>query len=214
MLLNPNKTKASVVSRSRTVNLLHGDLVLSRVSICASPNLDILGVKFDSAGSPSKTMCVVFSPVSQGIGILSLVKHALWTPLWCVVAIIHLLSQSLTIVLKRGGLLLNVSFCFLSTRCIRWPDLALIRLSCRCVIDVMLLHCVCCTRLIRIRIIVCSVIFHLLLSKFDIPVLRLQLIHQSLKYEGVERTNLQGVSCRPRRVCVMTFITLCLTPER
>ena len=33
--------------------------------------------------------------------------------------------------------------------------------SCRCIIDVML-RCVSCTRLIRIRIIVCSVIFHLL----------------------------------------------------
>ena len=48
MILNPNKTTALVVSRSRTVNPPHGDLVLSRVSICASPNLDILGVKFDS----------------------------------------------------------------------------------------------------------------------------------------------------------------------
>ena len=44
MILNPNNTKASVVSRSRTVNLPHGDLGLSLVSICASPNLDILGV--------------------------------------------------------------------------------------------------------------------------------------------------------------------------
>ena len=48
MILNPNKTLALVVSRSRTVNPPHGDLVLSGVSICASPNLDILGVKFDS----------------------------------------------------------------------------------------------------------------------------------------------------------------------
>ena len=43
MVLNPNKTKALVVSRSRTS---HGDLVLSVVSIFISPNLDILGVKF------------------------------------------------------------------------------------------------------------------------------------------------------------------------
>ena len=42
MILNPNKTKALVVSRSRTVNPPHGDLVLSGVSICASHNLDIL----------------------------------------------------------------------------------------------------------------------------------------------------------------------------
>ena len=37
-----------MVSRSRTVNPPHGALVLSGVSISVSPNLDILGVKFDS----------------------------------------------------------------------------------------------------------------------------------------------------------------------
>ena len=47
MILNPSKTKVLVVSRSRTVNPPHGDLVLSEVSICVSPNLEILGVKFD-----------------------------------------------------------------------------------------------------------------------------------------------------------------------
>ena len=44
--------------------------------------------------------------------------------------------------------------------------------------------------------------------------LRLQLIHYCLKYQGVEHSNLQGVSCRPRLVYGMTFPTLCLTPER
>ena len=39
MILNFNKTKPLVVSRSRTVNPPHGDLVLSGVCICASPNL-------------------------------------------------------------------------------------------------------------------------------------------------------------------------------
>ena len=48
MILNPNKTKALVVSRSRTVSPPHDDLVLSVVSIRAIPNLDILGKKFDS----------------------------------------------------------------------------------------------------------------------------------------------------------------------
>ena len=48
MILNPNKTKALVVSRSRTVSPPHGDLVLSGVSIRASSNLDILDMKFDS----------------------------------------------------------------------------------------------------------------------------------------------------------------------
>ena len=79
-----------------------------------------------------------------------------------------LFSQSLSTALLCWGLLLNIIFSFSSARCIRWPGFALIRLSCRCLIDVMLLHCVCCTRLIRTRIIVCLVSFHLLLSKFDI----------------------------------------------
>ena len=39
-------------------------------------------------------------------------------------------------------------------------------------------------------------------------------MHWGLKYEGVERPNLQGVSCRPRFECRMTLPTLCLTPER
>ena len=60
---------------------------------------------------------------------------------------------------------MNAIFSLSSTRCIRWAGFARIRLSFRCVIDVILLHCVCCTRLIRTRIIVCSVIFHLLLSE-------------------------------------------------
>ena len=47
MILNPNKIKALVVSRSRIVSPPHGHLVLAMVSIRASPNLDILGVKFE-----------------------------------------------------------------------------------------------------------------------------------------------------------------------
>ena len=48
ILLNPNKTKVLEVSRSRTVNPQYGGLVLSGHSDCASPNLEILGVKFAS----------------------------------------------------------------------------------------------------------------------------------------------------------------------
>ena len=44
--------------------------------------------------------------------------------------------------------------------------------------------------------------------------LRQQLIHWSLKYQGVERPNLQGLSCLVRFECGMAFPTLCLTPER
>ena len=75
MMLNPNKTKALVVSRSRTVNPPHGVLVLSRVFICASPNLDILGVKFDSRLTFEDRVRSIVSRVSQRIGILRLLKH-------------------------------------------------------------------------------------------------------------------------------------------
>ena len=94
----------------------------------------------------------------------------------CFVASMHLFSQSLSIALRCGGLLQNVIFNFSSAWCIWWPGFALIRLSCRCVIDVMLLQCVCCTKLIQTRITVCSVSSHLLLSEFDIPELRLHII--------------------------------------
>ena len=47
MILNLNKIKVLVIGRSRTGSTPHGDLVLSGVSISASPNLNILGVKFD-----------------------------------------------------------------------------------------------------------------------------------------------------------------------
>ena len=48
MILSPNETLTLVISRSTIVNPPHGDLVFSGISICASPNLDILGMKFDS----------------------------------------------------------------------------------------------------------------------------------------------------------------------
>ena len=75
MILNPNNTKALVVSRSRTVNHPHGDLVLSVVSICASSNLDILGVNFNSRLTFEDHVCGIVSHVSHRIGILRLVKH-------------------------------------------------------------------------------------------------------------------------------------------
>ena len=64
-----------MVSRSRTVNPPHGDMVLSGVSICTSPNFDIHGVKFDSKLSFEDHVRGIVSRVSQSIGILTLVKH-------------------------------------------------------------------------------------------------------------------------------------------
>ena len=75
MILKLNKTKALVVTRSTTVNPPHGDLVLPGVSICDSPNLDILGMKFDSRLTFKDHACGIVSRVSQRIGILRLVKH-------------------------------------------------------------------------------------------------------------------------------------------
>ena len=40
-----------------------------------------------------------------------------------------------------------------------------------------------------------------------------QPIYWSLKYEGVERPNLQGVHCRPRFECGMTFPAPSLIPD-
>ena len=75
MILNPNKTKALEVSRYTTVNPPRGDFVFSEVSIYASPNLDILGVKFDSRLTFEDHVLGSVSRVSQRIGILRLGKR-------------------------------------------------------------------------------------------------------------------------------------------
>ena len=75
MILNPNKTTALMVGRSSTVNLPHGDMALTGVSICASHNLDTLGVKFDSRLTFEDHVHGIVSSVSQTIGILRMVKH-------------------------------------------------------------------------------------------------------------------------------------------
>ena len=72
MILNPNKTKAFVVSESRTVNPPHGDLVLSGISIPVNTEFAILGVKFDSKLTFEDHMRGIVSRVSQRIGKLRL----------------------------------------------------------------------------------------------------------------------------------------------
>ena len=64
-----------MVSKSRTVNPPNGGSVLSGVSICASPNLDILGVKFDSWLTFEDHVRGIVSRVSQRIDILRLMKR-------------------------------------------------------------------------------------------------------------------------------------------
>ena len=73
MIVNPNKTKALVISRFKTVNPPYGDLVLSGVSICASHNLDILDMKCNSRVTFEDHVRFIVSRVSQRIDILKLV---------------------------------------------------------------------------------------------------------------------------------------------
>ena len=177
MILNPDKTKASVVSRSRTVDPPHWWLGLVwGLNLRDSPNLDILGLKFDSRLTVEDLARGIVSRVSQRIGIFRFVKRVLVDThvlLRCIYAfVLPILKYCSPVV----GLLLNVVFGFSRARCIRWPCFTLIRLYCRCVIHVI---CVCCTMLIRTWIIVYSVSLNLLLSEFDMSELLLQLIHKS-----------------------------------
>ena len=206
-ILNPNKTKALIVSRSRTVSPPHGDFVLSGVSICAIPYVGVLGVKFDTS-SPSKTMCVILFPVCLGeLVFWGLWNVYLWTALCYFVAILH--SH------KLG----NVLWCCWMSPSASWaPGVfggqALARLKFLVVVfDFVCAGLLCCTRLIWNIITVCSASFHLLLLEFDIPELRPQLIHWSLKYRCVEHPNFAWFSYRLRFDCGMTFPTVCLTPE-
>ena len=77
--------------------------MLSGVPIRARPNLNILGVKFDTMLTFENHVRGIVSRVSQRIGVLRLVKRVLWTPLCYFVAIMHFFSQSLSIVLRCGA---------------------------------------------------------------------------------------------------------------
>ena len=176
------KNKALVVSRSEIVNPPHGDLVLSRVSIRANPNLDILGMKFDSKPTFEDHVRGIVFRVSQRIDILRFVNLYLWTILCYFVEILHLFSKSSSIVIRFGGQLLNITFSFLSARCIRWSGFVLISVAGM-------------SMLIRTPIAVCLESFHL-----QIPVLRPQLIHWSENYQCVERPNCRSwFKCGPNQ---------------
>ena len=75
MLLYPNKTNSLVTSICRSVNTPNGDLVFFEDSIHTCPNLDILGIKFDSMLTFEDHVRGIVSRVSQRIGILSSVIH-------------------------------------------------------------------------------------------------------------------------------------------
>ena len=207
--------KALVVCRSRTVNNPHGNLLFSGVSIQAKPNLTIPTSSLTESSS-LKTMWVVYIVfrASQRIGILRLVTRYLWTPLCYFVAILHCCPNPWVLVFGVGvSCWMSPSASWAPARCIRWPGFVLIRVSCRCVIDVMLLSWISCTRSIQTLITVFFASLHLLPLKIDILELRPQRNHCSLKYQGAERPNLQCVSCRPRFVCRMTSPKLSFIPE-
>ena len=213
IILNPNKTKALVVSRSRTVSPPQGDLVLSGVSIRASPNLDILGMKFDRKLTFEDHVHGIVFHVSQRIVIFRLVKRIFLDNsvlLRCYFAFVLLILEYCSPVwgsAAEGLQLLERLVYSVARLC---PDQSFLRW----VINVVLMGLVCCTRLMRTLITVCSACFHLLLLEFAIHELRPLLIHCSLKYQGVELPILQGVSCRPRFECLITSPSLCSTPER
>ena len=183
MILNPNETKALVVYISRTVSPPHVDLALSGVSIRASPNLDILGVKFYSKITFEDHVHGIVSGVSQRIGIFRLVKRIFVDTsvlLRCYFAFV------IPILEKCSPVWGPAAECELQLleRQVYSEARLLVRVSSRCVIDVVWLGLVC-TRLIQTLNTVCSASFYLLLLEFDIPELQPRLIHWSLKYYGV-----------------------------
>ena len=116
MLLNPKKMKALVIIRSRTVNPPYGDFVLSGVSICASPNLDIIGLKFDRKLTIEDHVRGIVSRVAKNgyfeAGEACLCGH------FCVTSLLLCICYP-SVVLRCGDLLLNVIFSFSSVGCIR-----------------------------------------------------------------------------------------------
>ena len=122
MILNPNKTKTLVVSWSRTVG---------PPPWCYSqPRLPLREVWQQAY---HRRICAwdCFLCLSENwyfeVGETYICGHLCVTSL----LFLHLFSQSLSIVLRCGGQLLNVTFNFLSGRCIRWQGFFSIRVSCR-----------------------------------------------------------------------------------
>ena len=106
IILNPDKTKALVVSKSRTVNKVqspHCDLVLFGVSICASPNLDIFGVKFNSKLTFEDHVLGIVSRVSQKFCILRQVKRIFVDTMHCVTSLLLWIRSPNPGVLFSGG---------------------------------------------------------------------------------------------------------------
>ena len=108
-------------------------------------------------------------------------------PLYFFVATMHLFSQSLSIVLRCESLLLNVIISQVYSVARLCSDQSFLSLF----------H--------RHHVAALSMLYKINSNSNHCD---------TWKYQGVERPNFYGVSCRPRLVCGMTFLTLCLTPER
>ena len=169
-ILNYKKTMALVVSRSRTVNPPHGDLVLCGVSIRASRNLDTLGVKFDNKITFEDHVCDIVwrvSRVSQRIGILRWVKCIIMDTselLHCYFAfVLPIVKYCSPVWGSAAECHLQLLECQVFSVARLCPDQNILSL-CR-VINVMLLGWVWYTRLIGTLITVCSASFNLLYYK-------------------------------------------------
>ena len=149
----------------------------------------MIGLKFDSNLTVEDHVPGIFSRISKRIGIFRLVKRTF-------------VETSVFLSFYFAFLLPIPEHCFpvwgsapechlqlMSATCIRWPSSVPIRVSCRCVIDVVWLGLVWCTILNRTKITVYLVCFLLFMLEFDIHGLRPQLIHWSLKYVSRCRTS-------------------------
>ena len=185
------------------------------VSIRASPNLDIIGVKFDSKPTFEDHVHGIVSSVSHRIGILRLVKLIFVDTsalLRCYFAFFLLVLEYCSSVWG------SAAECHLQL--LERQVYSVARL-CHDQSFLSLCH--------RRRVVGLTMLYkvknsnsnHSLFSERPsastrvryIPELRPHPIHWSLKYQGEEPPNLQGVSYRPRFECGMTFPALCLTPE-
>ena len=154
--IQSDKTNALVFSRSRMWTLHMVTRSCLGFPFTLVPTSTSMGWSL-TACSPSMTMYVILFLVSlRELVFRGWWSMPLWTPPCNFIAIMHLFPQCLSIVLLCRGQLQNVKFSPSSTRYIQWPGFALIKVSWCCVINVMFLDCVCCTRLIQTRITVCS----------------------------------------------------------
>ena len=70
MKLNPNKTQSMIISRSRTIQPRHPDLLIDNVPLVTDDSFKILGVLFDSKLTFESHIRAVSSSIAQKLGLL------------------------------------------------------------------------------------------------------------------------------------------------